>query len=209
MSASLGHVMAILVLTSMGCVSSICAPPSTMGVDTIPCEDAADALLFSMLPVPYESLYFLGIARQPVIPKGSGEAIEMKSVKKHERLGIISEDKKKLPSRVNDQMQLVDDTVLVEAAASGSDIDKTSDSEIIEEQQQQQKETETSRDQLSELGFRASWTSTSRGWHAEGSFRSYSELQRFGGLSDSTRSDYAQRPGMDNKRSRSKFFRSR
>ncbi|KAL9179123.1 hypothetical protein ACHAXT_000165 [Thalassiosira profunda] len=51
-------------LAAVGCVSSIMAPASTMGVDAVPHEHCADEPLFSMLPIPYELLYMAGIARQ-------------------------------------------------------------------------------------------------------------------------------------------------
>jgi hypothetical protein len=62
LSAVVGHVAAITVLTSIGCLSSICAPPSNIGVDSIPHPQAADDplfLLFLFLMNPYIYLVFL------------------------------------------------------------------------------------------------------------------------------------------------------
>ncbi len=80
LSAGVGHVVAIVVLTTLGCVSSICAPPSTMGVDTMKNPLAVDEPLYYSLPCPHHSLHFFGIARQPAVitkPLESGGKIEM------------------------------------------------------------------------------------------------------------------------------------
>ncbi|KAL9179125.1 hypothetical protein ACHAXT_000167 [Thalassiosira profunda] len=63
-SAWVSHAVSLACLAAVGCVSSIMAPASTMGVDAVPHEHCADEPLFSMLPIPYELLYMAGIARQ-------------------------------------------------------------------------------------------------------------------------------------------------
>jgi hypothetical protein len=89
-SAWTSHVVAIVFLTAMGCMSCIVAPASTMGVDVVPHEDAADEPLFHNLPVPYDDLFVLGIARQPpsiddaTLPEDS-----VKSQKLHIRMSIL------------------------------------------------------------------------------------------------------------------------
>jgi hypothetical protein len=64
-SAWSSEVCSIFLLTVMGCVSSIAAPPSTIGVDVTPHPKCHDEPLFSMLPIPCDILFFFGIARQP------------------------------------------------------------------------------------------------------------------------------------------------
>lgn len=201
LSAGLGHVIAILILTAMGCVSSICAPASTMGVDSVPNEDAADEPLFAVLPLPYELLYVMGIARQPEAKESSAphvksaSQIEMGAIQQEsDRTAIVDKEKKKLPARLSDAMEPVDETQPVEVP-----MPEQSEGLI---QQFGEDELEM-KDSVPAMEF----TSSRRGWQAHGSFRSYTELQRSG--APRTRSDYAQRPGMGNKRSRSKFFRSR
>jgi len=66
LSAWGSHIVGVICLLLMGCVSSINAPASTVGIDTLPHPECADEPLFSPVPVPYEVLYFLAIARQPV-----------------------------------------------------------------------------------------------------------------------------------------------
>jgi len=62
--AILGHGLSILALLFMGCMSSIVAPPSTIGVDGVPDPECEDEPLFSMVPVPWETLYAFGMFRQ-------------------------------------------------------------------------------------------------------------------------------------------------
>lgn len=64
LSAGLGHVLSLVLLTAMGCVSCINAPASTLGVDSIPNPKCADSPLFSMVPLPWETLYAFGMFRQ-------------------------------------------------------------------------------------------------------------------------------------------------
>ena len=63
-SAWSSHIVALVILLSLGCFSSINAPASTMGVDSVPHPKCVDEPLFSMIPVPYEVLYFFAIGRQ-------------------------------------------------------------------------------------------------------------------------------------------------
>ena len=77
-----------------------------MGVDAVPNEDAADEPLFAVYPVPYDVLYFFGIARQPSVEKislwniESGAEIEMGTIQmESERAADIDDNKKRLPGR--------------------------------------------------------------------------------------------------------------
>lgn len=63
-SAIIGHVLSLFLLTAMGCASSICAPASTLGVDSVPHPECEDSPLFSMVPLPWETLYAFGMFRQ-------------------------------------------------------------------------------------------------------------------------------------------------
>jgi hypothetical protein len=200
----MGHVLAIVVLTTIGCVSSICAPSSTLGVDSVPDENAADEPLFAMLPLPHELPYFFGIARQPVLRvKESEEEIEIGSVlKESERTAAIESTRKKMPARESDLVDISGDFPVVAPPApepweSQMEVSGTHvPTKRIEENGEEQDRVPA----LSTNGSR-------RGLQTEGSFRSYSQLQRFGTVR--MKSESAQRPGLENKRSRSKFFRSR
>jgi hypothetical protein len=66
-SAWTSEVVSIFLLTAMGCVSCITAPPSTLGVDVTPNPKSADEPLFAMLPIPWEILYWWGIGRNPCV----------------------------------------------------------------------------------------------------------------------------------------------
>jgi hypothetical protein len=186
-SAGVGHVISIIILTLLGCVSSILAPASTMGVDSVPNEDAADEPLFSMLPVPYDMLYLFAIKRQPEIESVTISSVQNDSViemgaisKSTERSADILADRKRLPGRMSE----------------------TFETSAIPEDHVQEEEVHATRKKGSEA-----ITSTLRGWQSEGRYRSYAELQRFNLVRG--KSEYAQRPGLSNKRQRSKFFKSR
>jgi hypothetical protein len=200
-SSTLGHVISILILTAMGCVSSICAPASTMGVDSVPHEDAADEPLFAMLPLPFELLHVIGIARQPDYGKPfdsrvmEDSEIEMGTIpQESDRDAHIDKDKKKLPDRISDAVKAID-----ECPTMGGVLSEQSESQIVPADEVEIEGGDSVPAMPS--------TSSQRGWRADGCFRSYGDLQRCG-LSR-TKSDYAQRPGLGNKRSRSKYFRSR
>jgi hypothetical protein len=85
------HIMPLVLLSSMGCMSCILAPSSTLGVDFVPHSDCADEPLFSNLPVPADDLYLFGIGRDPqmiddtTLPQ---EALESK--KQHVRMSILA-----------------------------------------------------------------------------------------------------------------------
>jgi hypothetical protein len=64
-SAWLSHVLGVGGLLVLGCLSCILAPPSTLGVDAVPHEDAADEPLFHNVPLPLEAIFLCGIGRQP------------------------------------------------------------------------------------------------------------------------------------------------
>jgi len=63
-SAAMSHVLGVLVLLFLGCLSCICAPPSTLGADAIAVPDCADEPLFFNVPIASEALYVLAIGRQ-------------------------------------------------------------------------------------------------------------------------------------------------
>lgn len=64
LSVSLGHSLSVIGLLSMGCMSCINAPASTIGVDSVPDPGCEDDPLFSMVPLPWETLYAFGMFRQ-------------------------------------------------------------------------------------------------------------------------------------------------
>jgi hypothetical protein len=89
-SAWISHVVPVVCLTAMGCLSCIVAPASTMGVDVIPHPDCADEPLFHNLPVPYDDLYVLGIGRQPqTIDDSTLSDASLQSQKLHIRMSIL------------------------------------------------------------------------------------------------------------------------
>ncbi|CAB9518261.1 2oxoglutarate dehydrogenase [Seminavis robusta] len=64
-SAWASHILGIVGLATLGCLASIAAPPSTIGVDVLAPPEAAEDTLFRTLPLPaQESLFLFGIARQ-------------------------------------------------------------------------------------------------------------------------------------------------
>lgn len=68
-SAWASEVVSVFCVTVMGCLTSLCAPPATLGVDVTPNPKCADEPLFAMLPIPWELLAWCGISRQPkVVP---------------------------------------------------------------------------------------------------------------------------------------------
>ena len=64
-SAVLSHVIGIVGLCLLGCLSCVTAPPSTIGVDATAHPDCADEPLFHMVPIPAEAIYIMSIARKP------------------------------------------------------------------------------------------------------------------------------------------------
>jgi hypothetical protein len=202
--AIMGHVLAIVVLTTIGCVSSICAPSSTLGVDSVPDENAADEPLFAMLPLPHELLYLFGIARQPVsTAKEREEEIEMGSVlEESERTAAIESKRKKMPARESDLVDISEDfPAVAHLAPEPWESQMEASGTLVPTKRIEEKGEEQGRvPALSTNG-------STRGWQTEGGFRSYLQLQRFGSVR--IKSQSAQRPGLENKRSRSKFFRSR
>jgi hypothetical protein len=74
-SAYGGEVASVVLLTFLGCLACITAPPSTIGVDFVPNPESADEPLFAMLPLPWDLLYLGAIGRQPCpAEEPSGEA---------------------------------------------------------------------------------------------------------------------------------------
>lgn len=202
-----------------------------MGVDVIPNPMAADQPLFSMLPIPYDTLYFFGIGRQPDTMMSKSE-IEMENMSKE--LEVEEEgppDEKDIPIKL--------ETVGESESVSGDDDDD--ENIMVASEKIGEKKSE-----LPQL------TSIIREWKPDGSARNYEEIKRSGeqrrhseyamksvmvntklgvasGTSDDDdainapgkvqvgdfhrqqrrHSDYAQRPSVANKRRRSEFFRSR
>jgi hypothetical protein len=72
-SAWVSHFLGVVGLVMLGCFSCVAAPPSTLGVDAIPCEGSAYEPLFSNIPVASETLVFCAIGRQPRIIKRGEE----------------------------------------------------------------------------------------------------------------------------------------
>lgn len=63
-SAIIGHVLSLFFLTAMGCAASICGPAATLGVDSVPHPECDDSPLFSMVPIPWETLHAFAMFRQ-------------------------------------------------------------------------------------------------------------------------------------------------
>ena len=73
-SAWISHVLGVVGLMCLGCMSSIAAPPSTIGVDVLDHPDAAEEPLFKTLPLPAkDSLVPFAIARRTPL---SDKAVE-------------------------------------------------------------------------------------------------------------------------------------
>ena len=64
-SAVLSHMIGIIGLLTLGCLSCVTAPPSTIGVDATAHPDCSDEPLFHMVPVPAEAIFILSIGRKP------------------------------------------------------------------------------------------------------------------------------------------------
>ena len=65
-SSVLSHAVGVIALLAMGCMASILAPASTLGVDAIPHPDCAEEPLFAMIPITTPTLCFFGIGRMPL-----------------------------------------------------------------------------------------------------------------------------------------------
>lgn len=209
LSASLGHVLSLLLLTSMGCVSCICAPASTIGVDTIPHDECEDEPLFSMVPLPWESLYAFGIFRQIdeskvdenkrydlVRPVSTGD-IELMYGREEEKGGVVGEESSPAGGGGGEDEQHEDEDGKImsppppsgtaasspETAASGS---PTSGSQRVARSQRPGViRSEGASSYLNLLGSNKP------------------------GLRLAVCSEYSQRPNEDNPRSRSRLFKSR
>jgi hypothetical protein len=83
LSASLGHVLSIVTLLAMGCMCCINAPASTIGVDSIPDPECDDDPLFSLVPLPWETIYAFGMFRQ---------VDKAKSAYRHESVDAMVDD---------------------------------------------------------------------------------------------------------------------
>ena len=208
-SCWLSHALGVAILTLMGAASCIVAPASTIGVDAVPHPRCADEPLFSLIPIPYDILYFLGMARQEwardlekhecwwhrkdvIAPPDDGGEVELAQIEENEEIPI--------------------------GASTGSE-EKRLDDEEIEEGIAQASSSRTGGGSKRNVFHTVrSWRPgpdggvfhTVRSWRPgpDGGVVSYHELQR-PGLGDRTCSEYAQRPSENNKRSRTKLFRSR
>jgi len=93
-SAWSSEVVSVFCVTAMGCVSSLTAPPSTLGVDITPNPKCADDPLFAMLPIPWEILAWWGIGRQPrVVPLDvEPTELEMSEIQSGEAVDEVSQN---------------------------------------------------------------------------------------------------------------------
>jgi Fuseless len=78
-SAAVSHIVGVVGLLALGCLSCICAPPSTIGVDAVAHENCADEPLFFSIPVAAEALYGFAIFRQPSL------AMDQDAVERYQR----------------------------------------------------------------------------------------------------------------------------
>ena len=184
--------------------------PSTLGVDAVPHKNCADEPLFSMIPIPFELLYFVAIGRQESAKKIEVEKVETErevelppssaiETGAEEKPDEFVESLDEWPKNVGAKRVETDGEAGVPPSAEKSD--KLTESEEPVESQSQAlpspprhlKRSISSRLQSDPDGKRAS----------------YLELQR-SQLSSRTHIDTSvQRPGNDNPRIRSSLFRSR
>ena len=208
-SCWLSHALGVAILTLMGAASCIVAPASTIGVDAVPHPRCADEPLFSLIPIPYDILYFLGMARQEwardlekhecwwhrkdvIAPPDDGGEVELAQIEENEEIPI--------------------------GASTGSEEKRLDDEEAKEGIAQASSSRTGGGSKRNVFHTVRSWRPgpdggvfhTVRSWRPgpDGGVVSYHELQR-PGLGDRTCSEYAQRPSENNKRSRTKLFRSR
>ena len=179
LSASLAHALSLLLLTSMGCVSCINAPASTLGVDSIPHPECDDEPLFSMVPVPWESLYAFGLFRQ----------VDLSKVDDSKRTGF-------------DSLRPVSAGAIEMGVSGRGDVEASEGQEDgnIQATSPQEQVAFASPSQRNWHSWRPSLL------RSDGS--SYMDVTK-PGLRLPKCSDYAQRPNEANIRSRSRLFRSR
>ena len=239
LSAGVGHVVAIVVLTTMGCVSSICAPPSTMGVDSVPNPDAADEPLFAMLPIPYETLYLFGIGRQPQqssVPHQDDDiGFEMPEDVSSKEATNIPRESKIRPSRIEEGIEMIgrvgrgsatDEQQAVKLEVGVTDTVEDGEGEDTVPElpttvSPSRLQTDASAINVASGGGDHGGPSaislgspSSAGWSStRRGWQTDGAFRSYGELQregiQSLRSEYAQRQHPSNKRLRSKFFRSR
>ncbi len=217
LSAGLGHVISLFLLTAMGCASSINAPASTLGVDSIPHPECEDEPLFSVVPLPWETLYAFGMFRQvdkskvddtkrfsnAVRPVSTGN-IEM----------IVGKDAN-IPEHVDDEVY---ETSHKKEASPMSALEQSwnpfDPSEANGDDVMEKEESSMSIVQQTWKNIRPGLSNTSdtdRSWRPglpRSDRSSFLDIEK-PSLRRQRCSDYAQRPNQDNKRHRSVFFRSR
>ena len=199
LSALLGHALSILTLLSMGCMACICAPASTLGVDSVPNPKAADAPLFANVPVPYDLLQLFAMGRQPDIGEIVYEGEEGEG------------DKEKL-SKINEEGEI---EMVPPPSKSKKDLEEQGEEQIYAPPSATDDAGGSSARRPK--GGKYSSRTTSCPPRVEGethlsylSRRTYGEMQRPGvGSSRKVYSEIQTRPTESNKRTRSKFFRSR
>lgn len=182
LSASLGHVLSLLLLTAMGCVSSINAPASTLGVDSIPHPECDDEPLFSMVPLPWEILYAFALFRQ--VDKTKVDSVKCAAIEASLRAALATGEIEM--SNTGRDEGVVD-------ASEGQDDD------II------QAPMDDAEQEQSVAAIQRSWHSWRQGLVRS---RSYLDIMK-PGLRLRMCTDYAQRPNIENARERSRIFRNR
>ena len=175
LSAWMGHVGSIACLTAMGCVCSIVAPPSTVGVDCVPHPKASEEPLFSMLPLPWDMLYVCAIARNPAVQLSKEPPVEP------ETKGGLEPEISKLSIEPEEE-------------------------EIVAE------EVEPGAEEITAPSSVSSFERMNAQWHAGvAQFQdlTFHDLQRPRLARDASTRFLCQRPGPENARHRSQYFRNR
>jgi hypothetical protein len=175
-SAYGGEVASVALLTFLGCLTCVTAPPSTIGVDFLPHPESADEPLFAMLPLPWDLLYLGAIGRNPC----KAEEPSVEAEKKGEvELPMVGkrEEEPVLPSEELEEEEIRPSSARLRLRSAGQVVVNLNTG-------------------VTEVRF--------------GSTRSYCEMQRPHLLKreKSTRC-IKQRPGLENSRNRSQYFRNR
>jgi len=187
-SAWSSHIVAMVVLLSLGCFASVNAPASTMGVDSVPHPKCADEPMFSMLPIPYEVLYFFAIGRQEWVRKEQAVHVSID-------VDASTRDEARAGAQIETELTPIEDT-------------KFDTCKVEEERPSEAPHAEPERSERPGLVLQK--IQSVRSWRLgpNGETVNYHELQR-PQLSSRTKSEYAMRPGEDNIRNRTRLFRSR
>lgn len=220
LSAGLGHVLSLILLTAMGCVSSINAPASTMGVDSIPHPECDDEPLFSMVPLPWETLHAFGLFRQ--VDKDKVDESK-RSFTTTSNTAVFAARQIEMIIREDDDDDNDDDDSPQDPTASQRKV--TPPNAIMEQSWNPLDPSESRDDEMiqgkspskhpsmrhSFPSWRPGLLGTERSWRpglVRSDATSFLDLEK-PTLRLQRCSDYAQRPNEDNKRRRSVFFRSR